>query len=691
MRKLTSTKLLLAGGFLVAWSPALAQGEAAQERTKGYHDHAAVVAKLTEWQKAHPAISTLEEIGRSAGGKAIHVIKIAAEGDTPADKRQGVFVGANMAGWHNAGAEAALGFIEYLLTSDDAAAMRRDRVVYVAPILNPDAHDEFFGAARRPVRGNANKIDRDNDGLLGEDGPNDLNGDGVISQMRIKDPTGPMIPDPDNPYEMKRADPTKGETGAYVVTTEGGDDDGDGKRNEDAADGAQPDRNFAHAFEYGKAEAGMWAGLQPESKAVMDFLLARRNIGVAVVFGPANNLLATPKSLGGAVDAGSQKFDVPQNVANALGLDPEGKYTIDEIWERAKTLPVVIQNNLSKDDVAQFLGVGPATKPTNDDVKMIGHYAEKYKERLKEAGLDEKRAGRQYRAGGFTPWLYYQYGAFALELDVWGVPKAPKKDDGKKAEDDKLTLEKLEGMSADDFLALGEEKIGAFMKEMKVPPQFSPKMVMDRVSSGQLSPKQMAGMIKQMGGSSGGGSGDKKGGPSDMAAFVEAHAPWAKIEWTPVTLPGGVQAEVGGYDPLVSRNPPRALLDKAIEVHTQTVVELSEGMARIEILKTEVKKLGSDVFRVKVTVGNTGLLATHTGLARKAKTHLPVRLGLELPAKAVRLHGPKWATSEQLAGKSGSLTGEWLVKAKAGSTIKAVALSDQAGSAQAEIKLEGGN
>jgi len=688
-------KLLCAciGGLTIGWAALTAQDDLGSKRTEGYHDHAQVASKLAAWQKAHADASSLEEIGKSSGGLAIHVMRIAGDGPTPANERPGVFVGANMAGWHNAGTEAALGFIEYLLTSEDEAAakMRAERTVYVAPILNPDAHQAFFGEPRRRETGAAGKLDRDNDGFEGEDGPNDLNGDGLIAKMRIKDPAGPYMPDPNNPHEMKRADPKKGETGGYLVLTEGDDDDGDGRFNEDEAAGPDPDRNFAHAFEYGKAEAGLWAGILPESKAIMDYLLPKRNIALAVVYGPANHFLDPPKALGDAVDPGSQKFEIPTNVANALGLDPEGKYSIDEIWERAKTLPVVVQNNLTKDDVAQFLGVGPATKPTQDDMQMIQHFAEKYKERLKEAGLDEKRSGGQSLAGGFAPWLYYQYGAFAVELDVWGVPKAPKPEAEKDADDGKLTMEKLEDMSPEDFVALGEDKIGAFMKEMKVPAQFTPKMVMDRVEQGQLTPKRIAGMIKQMGGGSGSGGKDENGGPSDLSAFTETHAPWARIDWTPVTLADGRQAEVGGYDPLIAANPPRELLDKAIEAHTQTVMELSDHLAKIEILDTKVESLGASVFRVKARAGNAGFLPTHTGLARKAKTHLPARMGLELPDGAVRLHGPKWATSEQLAGKQGVLQGEWLIKAKPGTAIKIVALTDQAGRAQTEIELKGRN
>ena len=72
------------------------------------------------------------------------------------------------------------------------------------------------------------------------------------------------------------------------------------------------------------------------------------------------------------------------------------------------------QNNITKEQLQQFLGAGPATKVDPGDQAYLDKLAEAYKERLKKAGLAADRPGAQYGKGGFTPWLYYQYGAMAL-------------------------------------------------------------------------------------------------------------------------------------------------------------------------------------------------------------------------------------------------------------------------------------
>ncbi len=160
--------------------------------------------------------------------------------------------------------------------------------------------------------------------------------------MRIPDATGDWLADATDPRVLVKADSWKGApaptgwrprartTTATASTTR-------------TPRGVWPDRNFPHAFPY-TPSSGPWAGYAPETHALLDFLFAHQNVAVAVVYGPANNLLAAPQSLGGGGDLGTQKFKVPPQAAKFLGFDPEQEYTIDQIWEVAQNLPFVKQN-----------------------------------------------------------------------------------------------------------------------------------------------------------------------------------------------------------------------------------------------------------------------------------------------------------------------------------------------------------
>lgn len=684
---LLASTLLLTGALSLA-SPA---GAVSYDE---YHDLAEVEARLRAWAE-RPEVE-LSEIGRSAGDRPIWVLRIAGEGSTAADARPAVFVGANMAGYHNAGTEAALHLIETLLGGQmPMPNTLAYRTFYVALVLNPDAHDALFATVRARRTANDGRLDRDRDGLRAEDGPDDLDGDGRITRLRIPDPAGRWLPHPEDPRVTIRADPMKERAGAFRLASEGRDDDGDGDYNEDPPVGVDPDRSFAHQFPYPDPAAGPWPGYAPEAKAVMDFLLAHRNVALAFVYGPANNLLAKPQSLGGGGDLGTQEFTLPEQAAGFLGLDPEEEYTLDEVWEVAKDLTFVVQNDITKEQLAQFLGAGPATRVADEDMAVIDHVAEGYEERLEEAGLSKDRPAEQYRGGGFTPWLYYQYGVLAVELDVWGVPK-PEKEEAAEEEggEEPMTLERLRTLSAEEIVALGEERIQAFLDDHDVPAQYNAGMVISALESGQMTPERMAAMMERMG--VGGGNGESSEDDAetrrirDVLAWIDEHAPDAVAPWTEVSLGDGTTAEVGGLDPFIEVAPPYPVLEPALEVHTATVLDAAAKTARLEVLEVSAEPLGGGVARVKAVAGNRGFLPTHTAMAQRARTHLPVRLELVTGDGVELVTGYPAVTAERLEGSTGTLEGAWLVRAAPGATITVRVLSDNAGRDEATTTLRKG-
>jgi hypothetical protein len=81
--------------------------------------------------------------------------------------------------------------------------------------------------------------------LFDEDFPDDLDGDGSITQMRKKDPNGDYKHDPEDPRLMVRVKP--GEKGEYTMLgQEGIDNDGDGRVNKDSEGYVDPNRNWGY-------------------------------------------------------------------------------------------------------------------------------------------------------------------------------------------------------------------------------------------------------------------------------------------------------------------------------------------------------------------------------------------------------------------------------------------------------------
>jgi len=232
-------------------------------------------------------------------------------------------------------------------------------------------------------------------------------------------------------------------------------------------------------------------------------------------------------------------------------------------------------------------------------------------------------------------------------------------------------------MSADEFVALGEEKIDAFLKENKVPPQFNAKMVIGAMQGGKITPKAMIDRMKQMGGAAGGcaaaGSGGKPGEAGarerEVLVWMDVNVPGAFSPWTPVTLPDGTKADVGGLEPFIALNPPLAVLKPALAAHTETVLDLASKLPRVEILSLEVTDLGGGIYRVRSVAGNRGYLATHTKQAARARARLPVRLTLQTGKGVEMVTGYPSVVADRLEGTTGTLAGEWLVRAAGGAKI----------------------
>jgi len=187
-------------------------------------------------------------------------------------------------------------------------------------------------------------------------------------------------------------------------------------------------------------------------------------------------------------------------------------------------------------------------------------------------------------------------------------------------------------------------------------------------------------------GAAGGGKAIEVGARErEVLTWVDANAPGAFTAWAPVTLPDGTKAEVGGLDPFVELNPPMPVLKPALGAHTETVLDLAGKLAHVEILSLAATDLGGGVWRVKAVAGNRGYLPSHTKQSARARAHIPVRLVLETGKGVELVTGYPVATSDRLEGTSGTLSGEWLIKAKPGTKIVVDLTTDNAGHDQKSI------
>ncbi|MHC5008597.1 MAG: M14 family metallopeptidase, partial [Planctomycetota bacterium] len=284
-----------AGGLPVARAQAEPDGEPAK-----YGTHAELSTRVDRLVAAHPRACTAESIGTSREGRAIWALRLALDQENDPDRRPAMLLAANIDGDHLVGCEVALAVAEGLLDlaaegHEAAVAFLSEHTLYVVPRVNPDAAERFFIETRTGRKRNLRPDDRDRDGAIDEDPPNDLNGDGLITMMRVYDPEkADLMPDPGEPRLDVEPDRDKGERAVYTLYVEGIDDDNDGEYDEDDVGGVDLNMNYMHGYREHADGAGPYPVSEPESLALLKFVLAHQNIAVVLTYGRHDNLSKPP-------------------------------------------------------------------------------------------------------------------------------------------------------------------------------------------------------------------------------------------------------------------------------------------------------------------------------------------------------------------------------------------------------------
>ena len=415
--------------FLMIHTAAISLGGMQDRLTlQKYHTPDEVSALLQSWASEYPRLVKTTVIGRSAGRSELIVLQIAArpEGSVNPDARPAVFVSANIEGVHLVGTEAALIIIEKLLTqygsNPKITSLLDNRIVYVAPLLNPDAAKRYFTSPAFELGTNSTPRDDDADGRIDEDGPEDLNGDGFITQMRVKDRAGAWIPDPGDPRLMRKADPQKGEAGIYRIFTEGKDDDHDGRYNEDPAGGIDLSRNFPHLLQYNRSTINEWPDSAPETLAVVKFLIDHPNIGLILDFSTTNTMLAIPQTFKKKTD--KENIKISKTLAGVLGLDPDESHAMTTLLEairRKNLLPPGRESDESA--VMQLLGFDPPVTVEAQDLIFLKTVQSDYISKYNQiTSIDQNMKTDTLDSGSFIAFCYLRYGAPVVSTDVWRIP-----------------------------------------------------------------------------------------------------------------------------------------------------------------------------------------------------------------------------------------------------------------------------
>jgi len=274
-----------AAAFSVALLLAITATPTSAQRADISFDHNHTFSEVADYLnavvRAYPSITKLHNIGKSYEGRDLLVLEITNQGNGDGLSKPGFWMDGNLHASEVMGAEVCLKNIDTLVKgygNDSSITDLVDtRTIYIMPKLNPDGSDYYL---HNPdgMRSSVRPHDGDRDGALDDDPPEDLDGDGYILQMRVRDETGPMKTSSDDPRLMVGVE--AGEMGEWRTYSEGIDNDGDGRFNEDGVGGLDINRNWPGQWqqEHIQSGAGPYPLSEPETRAVAEFLLSHRNV-----------------------------------------------------------------------------------------------------------------------------------------------------------------------------------------------------------------------------------------------------------------------------------------------------------------------------------------------------------------------------------------------------------------------------
>jgi murein tripeptide amidase MpaA len=556
-----------------------------------FYKHDELTKLLFEYAQAFPTLAAIRSIGKSYEGREIWVATVTNSETGPADDKPAFWCDGNIHAAELTASTAVLYYLHQLLTgygSDAEITQLLDtRAVYLCPRINPDGAELALADRPRHIRSSTRRYPFDEERVDGLD-KEDIDGDGRILSMRVRDPHGTWKKCAQDPRLMVAREP--GEFGGeyYRLMPEGLIRGYDGLTinvNSDL-EGLDLNRNFPSGWrqEFEQVGAGEYPTSEPEVKAMVDFVVSHRNIGAAVSYHTHSGVILRP-----------------------MGTQSDDDMIPEDLWS-----------------IKRFSELG--AKLTGYPAISIWH---DFKYHPKEV------------ISGTQDWMYEHLGALFWVVEIW----APNREAG-----------------------ITDYKWIDWYREHPVEDDLK--------------------LIKW----------------SDEHCGGQAH-----VDWKPFMHPQLGAVEIGGWDKMnFWRNPPPPLREREAARFPRWMTTIALSLPKLELLRTEVRALGPDTWRVRIAVANSGWLPSYVSkraLERKTvrgvifEIHIPDNDGaVSLVSGKPRMegpqlegHAPKTSQNAFLPGReitADRAVGEWVVRAPKGTRLAIGARSDRAGAVRAEVVLD---
>jgi murein tripeptide amidase MpaA len=335
-----------------------------------YYRYDELTKVLRAFAEEHPALVSVESIGKSHEGREIWLAAVTNEKTGPAQDKPAFWCDGNIHA-SEVSASAAVLHILHSLTSgygkDENTTLALDtRAFYLVPRVNPDGAEWALADVPKIIRSGTRPYPYDEDDYDGLE-RQDVDGDGRMLSMRIEDPNGAWKVSEEEPRLLQKREP--GEYGGryFRLLPEGIYHNYDGLtlKGRKVKEGLDFNRNFpanwrVEGEQYG---AGPYPTSEPEIRAIVDAICKRPNICGAVTFHTFSGVHIRP-----------------------FGAKPDDEMPAEDLW-----------NYQTIGDKAKKLTGYPA----------ISNYHE-FRYHPKEV-----------ITGVFDEWMYEHRGVFAWTTEIW--------------------------------------------------------------------------------------------------------------------------------------------------------------------------------------------------------------------------------------------------------------------------------